>query len=172
MPVAVNKKCRSCAFKTIEFAKEQSCWQSNRCKSKRSYYRQRESINANRRAKYKRARVLNSFQDLVSPVKSLADEVEIIEVETPSVTAAFLQIYRTGGAKDAPVHALGAYVVVDNKTVAKIEPVHTQGWNKRQLDSYVRKCLSSLHAKFGMTSFAEKEVFDISVHSCPICNKA
>ncbi len=156
MPAAVNKKCRSCAFNTIEFAKEQSCWNSDRCKSKRSYYRQRESINANRRAKYKQQ----------------VDRVETIEVETPSVTAAFLQIYRTGGAKDAPVHALGAYVVVDNKTVAKIEPVHTQGWNKRQLDSYVRKCLSSLYSKFGTNSFAEKEVFDISVHSCPICNKA
>ena len=155
MPASVNKKCRSCAFNTIEFAKEQSCWQSNRCKSKRSYYRKRESINANRRAKYKQQ----------------VDRVEIIEVETPSVTAAFLQIYRTGGAKDAPVHALGAYVVIDNKTVAKIEPVHTIGWNKRQLDSYVRKCLSSLYSKFGMTNFAEKEVLDISVHSCPICNQ-
>ena len=92
MPASVNKKCRGCAFKTIEFAKEQSCWQSDRCKSKRSYYRQRESINANRRAKYKQQ----------------ANQVEIIKVETPSVTAAFLQIYRTGGAKDAPVHALGA----------------------------------------------------------------
>jgi hypothetical protein len=156
MPASVNKKCFACAFNTIELAKEQTCWNSDRCSPKRSYYRQRESINANRRAKYKQQ----------------VDRVEMIEVETPSVTAAFLQIYRTGGAKDAPVHALGAYVVVDSKIVAKIEPVHTIGWNKRQLDSYVRKCLSSLHGLFAMTNFAEKEVLDISVHSCPICNKS
>jgi aspartate aminotransferase-like enzyme len=97
------------------------------------------------------------------------EEIEIIEVSTPSITAAFLQIYRQGRAKDSPVHALGAYIVVDGVNCAKIEPVHTQGWNKRQLDSYVRKCLSSLSSKFGITSFAEKEVMDISVQSCPIC---
>lgn len=153
MPASVNKKCLTCAFNTIEFAKEQSCWHSDRCGPKRSYYRKRESINANRRAKYKQA---------------LTAEVEIIEVETPSVTAAFLQIYRNGGAKDAPVHALGAYVIVDRQIKAKIEPVHTIGWNKKQLDSYVRKCLSSLYSSFGTTNFAEKEVIDISIHSCPI----
>jgi hypothetical protein len=154
MPASVNKKCFACAFNTIEFAKEQTCWNCDRCQPKRSYYRKRESINANRRAKYKRA---------------LTKDIEIIEVPTPSITAAFLQIYRQGRAKDAPVHALGAYIVVDGINYAKIEPVHTQGWNKRQLDSYVRKCLSSLSSKFGITSFAEKEVMDISIHSCPIC---
>ncbi len=156
MPAPVNKKCHSCAFKTIEFAREQSCWNSNRCQPKRSYYRKRESINASRRAKYKQQQ---------------AEPVEIIEVAKPSVTAAFLQVYRHGGAQDAPVHALAAYVTVDGKTVAKIEPVHTQGWNKKQLDIYVRSCLSSLQSKYGTTSFAEKEVLDISVHSCPICNQ-
>ena len=164
MPAPVNKKCRSCAFNTIEFAKEQSCWKARRCQPKRTYYRKRESINASRRAKYKSERVSNG--------QSSSGTVEIIEVETPSVTAAFLQIYRQGGAKDAPVHALGAYVVVDGQTVALIEPVHTMGWDKRQLDSYVRKCLSSLSSKFGITSFAEKETLDISVHSCPVCNLA
>jgi hypothetical protein len=154
MPASVNKKCFACAFNTIELAKEQTCWNSDRCQPKRSYYRQRELINANRRAKYKQA---------------LMQDLEIIEVPTPSFTAAFLQIYRTGGAKDAPVHALGAYVVVNGKVNAKIEPVHTIGWNKRQLDSYVRKCLSSLCSKFGISCFAEKEVMDISISSCPIC---
>ena len=148
MPASVNKKCRSCAFNTIEFAKEQSCWKARRCQPKRSYYRKRESINASRRAKYKNERV--------SDGRSLPGTVEVIEVETPSVTAAFLQIYRHGGAKDAPVHALGAYVAIDGQTVAQIKPVHTMGWNKRQLDSYVRQCLSSLYAKFGTNSFAEK----------------
>ena len=150
----VSKKCVECAHlsaadaQQLHGGKGDGCWNDKRCPSKRSYYRNRQRLNEQRRLQY---------QQQVSGAVSEECQVETVSlpVAEASVPYANLYIWRER-RKDAPIHAIAASVFQDGAKVLEVAPIHCAGYRKRQLEKYVQKdVMSYLNARFGITFFAD-----------------
>jgi len=49
----IDKKCLKCAFTTFECGKRPRCYHPERCKRRRSYYRNRDAAKSRMLAKYR-----------------------------------------------------------------------------------------------------------------------
>ena len=165
----LSKKCVECAALSANAAQQlhgkkgDGCWHDKRCPSKRSYYRNRQRLNENRRLQY---------QQQVSDVVAEEGQVETVSlpVAEASVPYANLYIWREK-RKDAPIHAIAVSVFQNGSKVLEVAPIHCAGYRKRQLERYVQKdVMSYLNARFGITFFADEirlEPIECSIAGCP-----
>ncbi|MFK8186612.1 MAG: hypothetical protein AB8B99_24810 [Phormidesmis sp.] len=165
----IAKKCVECAqlsavdARQLHGKKGDGCWHDKRCPSKRSYYRNRQRLNEQRRLQYQQqvtGRVANeqTVETVSLPVAEL------------SVPYANLYIWREK-RKDAPIHAIAATVFQNGAKVLEVAPIHCAGYRKRQLEKYVQKdVMGYLNARFGITFFADEirlEPIECPIKGCP-----
>ena len=164
----ISKKCVECSQLSVAQAQQlhgkkgDGCWHDKRCPSKRSYYRNRQRLNEQRRLYYQQQ------------VSGASEERQVETVSLPvaevSVPYANLYIWREK-RKDAPIHAIAASVFQDGSKVLEVAPIHCAGYRKRQLEKYVQKdVMSYLNARFGITFFADEirlEPIECPIAGCP-----
>ena len=165
----INKKCVECAqlsavaAQQLHGKKGDGCWHDKHCPSKRSYYRNRQRLNEQRRLQY-RQQVTGGASD-----KDLVETVSLPVAEN-SVPYANLYIWRQR-RKDAPIHAITASVFQNNSKVLEVAPIHCAGYRKRQLEKYIQQdVMSYLNARFGITFFADEirlEPMECPIEGCP-----
>ena len=167
----ISKKCVECAQLAAADAQQlhgkgkrgDGCWNDKRCPSKRSYYRNRQRLNEQRRLKY---------QQQVSGGAAGEGPVETVSlpVAEGSIPYANLYIWREK-RKDAPIHAIAASVFQDGSKVLEVAPIHCAGHRKRQLEKYVQEdVMGYLKARFGITFFTEEirlEPIECQIPGCP-----
>ena len=161
----ISKKCVECAQLTAADAQQlhgkkgDSCWHDKRCPSKRSYYRNRQRLNEQRRLQY---------QQQVAGVASGDEQVETVSLPVAEVSVPYANLYIwREKRKDAPIHAIAVSVFQDNSKVLEVAPIHCAGYRKRQLEKYVQKdVMSYLRARFGITFFADE--IRLEPIECPI----
>ena len=165
----VPKKCVECAplsasqAQQLHGKKGDGCWRQKRCPSKRSYYRNRQRLNEERRLQY---------QQQVSGVASDEGQVETVSLPVAEGTMPYANLYIwREKRKDAPIHAIAASVFQDGSKVLEVAPIHCAGYRKRQLEKYVQKdVMSYLNARFGITFFADEirlEPIECPIPGCP-----
>lgn len=169
MPRRVNKKCVACAQLSAAEARQihgsggDGCWVEERCKRRRSHYRNRRRVNEERRLQYQQ-------QQSVQNSREQTETVSLPVAEEDSVPYANLYIWREK-RKDAPVHAIAASVFQDGRKVLDVEPIHCAGYRRRQLENYVqRDVMGYLKARFGITFFTEEirlEPIECQIAGCP-----
>ena len=145
--------------------KGDGCWHDKRCPSKRSYYRNRQRLNEQRRLQY---------QQQVAGAGGASDGGQVEKVSLPvaeaSVPYANLYIWREK-RKDAPIHAIAVTVFQDGSKVLEVAPIHCSGYRKRQIQKYVHKdVMGYLKARFGITFFADEirlEPIECPIAGCP-----
>jgi hypothetical protein len=159
MPKTASEKCRLCAKLSAEEAialhgpDGTNCWVGEPCHKRRSYYRNRDRYNGNRRQQYR---------------LSTGQEPVVLAIAPPSVAAAELHLYRA--RVDAPLHAIGAELRLGELVVAKIEPVHAQGLSAAQVKSFLRDVLSAFSVQTGESLSKFEVQQERSPGLCPICD--
>ncbi len=165
----VSKKCVECAqlsaadAQQLHGEKRDGCWNDKRCPSKRSYYRNRQRLNEQRRLQYQQQVAGTASKD------GQVETVSLLVAEAP-VPYANLYIWREK-RKDAPIHAIAASVFQAGAKVLEVAPIHCAGYRKRQLEKYVQKdVVGYLNARFGITFFADEirlEPIECPISGCP-----
>jgi hypothetical protein len=158
MPKTASEKCRLCAKLSHENAitlhgpDGTNCWVGEPCHKRRSYYRNRDRYNGNRRTVY----------DLKTGKQPV-----VLAIAPPAVASAELHLYRA--RVDAPLHAIGAELRLGELVVVKIEPVHAQGLSAAQVKGFLREILIA----FSVQAAEDLGKFDVqqerSPGLCPIC---
>lgn len=163
MPRSKNHKCAACSRIRVEQAQQRECWQGQSCRNRRSYYRHQKTRNSDRRLKYR----LNQA-NTPSP-----EEPITISVAPPSVTKplAVAVVYSppTGG-----IHAIAFEVWQETKLIARVEAVHSQGWNNLDLAAHTQNVLGDLNRRFGITKLATRKTLPASecpIPNCPVISK-
>ncbi|MGB7084954.1 MAG: hypothetical protein WBD47_05340, partial [Phormidesmis sp.] len=130
----ITKKCVECAqlsaadAQLLHGKKGDGCWNDKRCPSKRSYYRNRQRLNEQRRLEY---------QQQVSAVEPAGDQVETVSLSVAEASAPYANLYIwREKRKDAPIHAIAASVFQEGSKVLEVAPIHCAGYRKRQLEQY------------------------------------
>jgi hypothetical protein len=158
VPKSQSERCRLCAKLSSEEAIARNgpsgtgCWVGEPCHKRRSYYRNRDRYNGNRRTVYD---------------QKTGKQPVVLAIAPPSVASAELYLYRA--RVDAPLHAIGAELRMGDQVVAKIEPVHAQGLSAVQVKEFLRAVLSAFSVQTG----DDLGKFDVqqerSPGLCPIC---
>ena len=158
MPKSSSEKCRLCAKLSTEDAialhgpSGTNCWVGEPCHKRRTYYRNRDRYNSDKRRAYR---------------QSTGQEPTVLTIAPPTVVTAELQLYRA--RVDAPLHAIGTELRQGDLVVAKIEPVHAQGLSAAQAKGFLREVLSA----FSVQADQSLGKFDVqqerSPGLCPIC---
>jgi hypothetical protein len=162
MPKTASEKCRLCAKLSAEEAIARhgpdgtNCWAGEPCHKRRTYYRNRDRYNGNRRTVYDQ-------QTGKKPV--------VLAIAPPSVASAELHLYRA--RVDAPLHAIGAELRLGHQVVAKIESVHAQGLSAAQVKGFLRDVLSAFSVQAGedLGKFEvqqERSPKLCPIHPCPL----
>ena len=167
----ISKKCVECAQLSAADArllhgkgkKGDGCWHDKNCPSKRSYYRNRQRLNEQRRLQYQQQVSGGALGE--GPVETVS-----LSVAERSMPYANLYIWREK-RKDAPIHAIAASVFQNGSKVLEVAPIHCAGYRKRQLEKYVQKdVMGYLRARFGITFFADEirlEPIECPIPGCP-----
>ncbi len=166
----ISRKCQNCANLSVEDAKElhgpegDGCWDPAICHRRRSHYRRRQELNAERRLQRRDARKNASEEMGLRPqTKDFAREFEL--PSAPAMLSAVLVLYRQH--ENSPVHAVGAEVWQGNCKILEIQPVHCMGMRADHVGAYIREMLQRVHSQFGIGRF-EDVVKEIPVSQCPI----
>ena len=158
MPARGSEKCRQCSKLSVEQALQKhgsqgtGCWEGEPCHKRRTYYRNRDRYNQQRRRKYRAAQDNNE------------SAVEVPSV--PQVPAAILHLYRPRVGD--PLHAVGAELWVGQKKVAAIEPVHTLGMSGSQVKTYLKQILQSFSQEQGVELEKFAAQVELDPAACPI----
>ena len=129
MPKSSSEKCRLCAKLSTEDAlvlhgpSGTNCWVGEPSHKRRSYYRNRDRYNSDKRRAYR---------------QSTGQEPTVLTIAPPEVFSAELYLYRA--RMDAPLHAIGAELRKGDVVVSKIEPVHAQGLSAAQVKGFLKRC--------------------------------
>jgi hypothetical protein len=138
MPKSTSEKCRLCAKLSVEDAIARhgsngtDCWDGDKCHKRRTYYRNRDRYNSDKRKSYR---------------QSVGKAPTVLAIAPPAVAMAELHLYRA--RVDAPLHAIGAELRQGDLVVAKIEPVHAQGLTAVQVKGFLREVLSAFSVQAG-----------------------
>jgi hypothetical protein len=165
----LSKKCVECAALSANAAQQlhgkkgDGCWHDKLCPSKRSYYRNRQRLNEERRLQYRQQ---------VAEVASEGGQVETVTLLVAEGSAPYANLYIwREKRKDAPIHAIAASVFQNGSKVLEVAPIHCAGYRKRQLENYVQqKVMPYLNARFGITFFADEirlEPMECPITGCP-----
>jgi hypothetical protein len=164
MPKPLSEKCRLCSKLAIAQVLDRhgpsgsNCWVGEPCHKRRSYYRNRDRYNANKRQQYRGVAVSADVDDGKGTVLTVVPTV---------VPAAVLYLYRA--RVDNPLHAIGAELWLGQSKVAKIEPVHTMGLMPAQIKVFLKDILKALSGEVPGGSVTQFEVQkELSPDCCPI----
>ena len=158
MPKTASEKCRLCAKLSTEDAialhgpSGTNCWVGEPCHKRRSYYRNRDRYNSDKRRAYR---------------QSTGQEPTILTCVLPAVVSAELHLYRA--RMDAPLHAIGAELRKGDVIVAKIELVHAQGLSAAQVKGFLKEVLSAFSEQAGESLGKFDVQQERSPGLCPIC---
>jgi hypothetical protein len=164
MPKSQSERCRLCAKLSVEEAiarhgpSGSNCWVGEPCHKRRSYYRNRDRINASKRQQYRGVAVSAEVDDGKGTVLTVVPTV---------VPAAVLYLYRA--RVDDPLHAIGAELWLGQSKVAQIEPVHTMGLMPAQIKVFLKDILTAFSGQVpggGVTQFEVQK--ELSPDCCPI----
>jgi hypothetical protein len=164
MPKATSEKCRLCSKLAIAQVLNRhgpsgtKCWESEPCHKRRSYYRNRDRINASKRQQYRGVAVTAEVDDGRGTVLTVVPVV---------VPAAVLYLYRA--RVDDPLHAISADLWLGQVKVAEIEPVHTMGLMPAQIKVFLKEVLTAFSGQVPGGSVTQFEVQkELSPDCCPI----
>ena len=161
MPKSSSEKCRLCAKLAVEDAialhgsSSTNCWVGEPCYKRRTYYRNRDRYNSEKRRAYR---------------QSTGQEPTVLTIAPPAVFSAGLYLYRA--RMDAPLHAIGAELRKGDVVVSKIEPVHAQGLSAAQAKGFLREVLSAFSEQAGESLGKFDVQQERSPGLCPICKSA
>ncbi len=143
-----NEKCAACAWLSAEEAREQSCWDPQQCRQRRSYYRHRDRRRLEKRQRYR---------------VSKPGEVAQLTVEAPKADAALLVVYRE--TNQSPVCALEGRLFLAGELRAVIGPFSTLGYTQRRLELLTAAMLEQAQG-YGFRQFTN--LINRSPRECPI----
>jgi hypothetical protein len=164
VPKSQSERCRLCSKLSSEEAiarhgpSGSNCWVGEPCHKRRTYYRNRDRINANKRQQYRGVAVAAEVDDGKGTVLTVVPAI---------VPAAVLYLYRA--RVDNPLHAIGAELWLGQSKVAQIEPVHTMGLMPAQIKVFLKDILTAFSAHVpggGVTQFEVQK--ELSPDCCPI----
>ena len=161
MPRKIDPKCLECAQLPVAEAREQhgpdgdGCWHEQRCHRRRSHYRNRRDINAERRSLYRQAVKIQKAE--LAP--------DTLQVAIPLKPVAYLYLYRQK-RQDAPLHAIAVSVWQGEQRLLEVTPIHCAGLRNQQIQAYLMEVLRSLRQNYGITKF-EPDV-RLEPQECPI----
>lgn len=163
MPRKINPICLDCAQLSVAEARRihgttgDNCWQEHRCHRRRSHYRNRRDVNAERRSLYRQA--VAEKQATTAP--------DTLTVDLPLKPVAYLYLYRQK-RQDAPLHAIAVSVWQGDQQLLEVTPIHCAGLRNQQIQAYLVDVLGRLRQTHGITKF-EPEV-RLNPIECPISN--
>lgn len=152
-----SERCRLCSKLAIAQAQARhgaegtGCWDDSHCHQRRSYYRNRNRHNKQRRLKYREAN---------------GSETAVKVLLAPEIPAAVLHLYRTRIGN--PLHAVGAELWVGEKKAVVIEPVHTLGMTGSQVKGYLHQVLQAFSQQQGVTLEKFETQVELDPGTCPI----
>ncbi|MGB8700841.1 MAG: hypothetical protein WCD18_15600 [Thermosynechococcaceae cyanobacterium] len=158
MPKSASEKCRLCSKLSAAEAIDRhgptgnNCWVGDTCHKRRTYYRNRDRYNRDKRQQYR---------------QKTGQEPVVLAIAPPTVAAAALQLYRA--RVDAPLHAIGAELRVGDRVVARIEPIHAQGLSAAQVKGFLREVLLAFSVQAGEDLGKFEVQQELSPGLCPIC---
>ena len=177
MPKTASERCRRCSKLSFEQAiafhgpDGTGCWEGAPCHKRRSYYKNRDRYNKQRRKQY---RVNQGAVPADAEVMSSAGEsvtTQVIAVPVPQSVAAIVHLWRQN--QSAPLHAIGFELLQNGKKTVEVEPVHTLGWTAIQVKQYMRDVLRSLsqHVEQEIAKFEARVEHDpetCAIEDCPL----
>jgi hypothetical protein len=158
MPKSSSEKCRLCSKLSMDEAIARhgsngtDCWDGDKCHKRRTYYRNRDRYNSNKRKSYR---------------QTTGKEPIVLAIAPSAVASAELHLYRA--RVDAPLHAIGAELRLGDLVVAKIEPIHAQGLSAAQVKGFLREVLSAFSVQAGESLSKFDVQQERSPGLCPIC---
>jgi len=156
MPARSSESCRQCSKLSLEQAllrhgpEGTGCWEGEPCHKRRTYYRNRDRYNRNRRLKYQ---------------QSKQSGVQLQDIPTPTIPAVVVRFYRE--RKDAPLHALDVMLWMgEEKHLTKA--VHTLGWTEGQVKAYLREAIAHLSEVHGVRITGIAATVELDPALCPL----
>jgi len=156
MPVRAAHACRQCSKLSLEQALQlhgeqgDGCWEGEPCHKRRTYYRNKDRYNRDRRLKYH---------------QNKQSVVQLEGVSTPTTPAVVVRFYRE--RKDAPLHALDVMLWLGDCKQA-IKTVHTLGWTEGQVKAYLRQVISSFCEQQGISITGIAATVELDPTLCPL----
>ena len=164
MPKSTSEKCRLCSKLSAAEAITRhgpsgtDCWVGEPCHKRRSYYRNRDRHNTNKREQYRGVAVEAEVDD---------GKETVLTVIPTMAPAAVLHLYRA--RVDEPLHAIGAELWLGQRKVAEIAPVHTMGLMPAQIKGFLKEILTAFSRQVPGGSVTQFEVQkELSPDCCPI----
>ncbi|NER80340.1 MAG: hypothetical protein F6K42_12320, partial [Leptolyngbya sp. SIO1D8] len=133
------------------------CWQEARCHRRRSHYRNRRDVNAERRSLYR--------QEVAE--KQADNAPDTLTVPIPLKPVAYLYLYRQK-RQDAPLHAISISVWQGDQRLSEVTPIHCAGLRNQQIQAYLMEVLGKLRQQYGIIKFEPEVRLDPA--ECPIAN--
>ncbi len=174
MPKASSEKCRRCAKLSFEQAialhgpEGSGCWEGAPCHKRRSYYKNRDRYNKQRKQQY---RINQGTSPAEAEVLSSSGEkttTQVIAVPVPQSVAAIVHLYRQN--QSAPLHAIGFELLQNGSKTVEVEAVHTLGWTGIQVKQYMRDVLRSLSQHVGQEITKFEAQVEHSPETCAIAD--
>lgn len=137
MPARGSDKCKQCSKLSLEQALEKhgadgtGCWSGEKCHKRRTYYKNRDRYNRDRRLKYMGDKQSTAMLD---------------GIDIPNIPAVVIHFYRQ--RKDEPLHALGIELWVGQQRKTSLQAVHTMGWSEGQVKGYIKDALAQVSQKY------------------------
>lgn len=156
MPAYGRIACRQCSKLSLEQALQlhgpqgDDCWGGEPCHKRRTYYRNRDRYNRDRRLKY--------HQDKQSGL-------QLEGVPAPTIPAVVVRFYRD--RKDEPLHALDVVLWIGEQKQAT-KAVHTLGWTEGQVKTYLREVISSFSEQHGISITGIAATVELDPTLCPL----
>lgn len=163
MPRKIDPKCLECARLPVAEARQlhgpkgDGCWQEQRCHRRRSHYRRRRDVNAERRSLYRQA--------VEEKKAAIAPNTMTVPILLKPV--AYLYLYRQK-RRDSPLHAIAISIWQGDQRLLEVDPIHCAGLSNQQIQAYLIEVLGKLRQTYGITKF-EPEV-RLEPIECPIAN--
>ncbi len=153
MPKEPDPKCKICSALSDVEAKQlhdadqggDGCWVGDPCHKLRYYYANQETINAQRREKYKRKKLANQ-QVVLDRVKMQGDDLstsDLLKTWMPQAAPVSLpeRIYvQLLWYRETPkdrLHAIGAVLYLGDQMIAFSGPYHCRGFSPKDVTDYL-----------------------------------
>jgi hypothetical protein len=165
VPKNQSEKCRLCAKLSAQEAiarhgpdSSTNCWEGEKCHKRRTYYRNRDQYNKDKRQQYR---------------KSIGKEVVHLNLSVPASTKAELFLYRKN--KSVAPHAIVGQLTIGGKVY--LDGIHPeQHFNQRdpeefkvQCNQYTQQFFTAFSSLVGTSVQAFDFIHERSPSLCPIC---
>ena len=163
VPRRIDPKCLDCTRLSAAEARQvhgpegDGCWHEARCHRRRSHYRNRRDVNAERRSLYRQT----------VEEKRAEGAPDALTVPITLKPVAYLYLYRQK-RQDAPLHAIAASVWQGDQRLLDVTPIHCSGLRNQQIQAYLMEVLNTLRQQYGITKFEPEIRLDPT--ECPLAH--